>query len=282
MRVVDMYMKGDVDGEGAVVAGEAVPSAVQDVIQGPFPLSWSKLKRKRAAKEFEVAVQSSVGMIKRGGLNEEGTDIDGGTRETLAYLREQLPGVETPWDHCYCLTEDVWDAVSALPSPRRRTVWRALSDVDAVVPPIIRERKSRILQSAYRCHLARWRRQRAREEFFFAMVVRLQRNIKVAWARREIPKRKIAMKQRIEDAKRKKERDARRTWLKAQPASEVAKLGEEDVVLWIMLHAPSVAEVMVRRLLALTQGDPAKALNLCGAAATANARPVTKLGIGEK
>jgi len=114
------------------------------------------------------------------------------------------------------------------------------------------------------------------------MVVRLQRNIKVAWARREIPKRKIAMKQRIEDAKRKKERDARRTWLKAQPASEVAKLGEEDVVLWIMLHAPSVAEVMVRRLLALTQGDPAKALNLCGAAATANARPVTKLGIGEK
>lgn len=245
--------------------------------QGAFPLSWAKMRRKRAELEFAQTVGQSAGLIKRGGLKETGTDIENATRQTLEFVRQELPGIDSPWNQCLELKEELWEAVARLDSPRRRAVWGAISELDAVLPAVFREKKARAVQNAYRCHLARREREKQQLGYFFRMVVTLQRNIKVAAARRALPKRRREIAESLVEAKNKAEKEARVAWLKSQTPAQVAHFDLDERVRWLMLQAPKVAEAMVRTLLTITEGDPAKALGLCGVAAGVPPAPAGKL-----
>jgi len=39
------------------------------------------------------------------------------------------------------LREELWEAVARMPSPRRRVVWSAISELDSVLPAVFREKK---------------------------------------------------------------------------------------------------------------------------------------------
>ncbi len=51
------------------------------------------------------------------------------------------------------LKEEVWEAAARLDSPRRRGVWNILSQLDAVLPNILRNRSARTVQCAYRLYV---------------------------------------------------------------------------------------------------------------------------------
>lgn len=109
------------------------------------------------------------------------TFLEESLKGTLAFVREVFPRIDNPWTPSLELKEELWAAVATLPSPRRKPVWSAISELDTILPPILRSRAARLLQCAYRCHQARWKRYRAHEKRFFDMALLLQRNIKVSW-----------------------------------------------------------------------------------------------------
>jgi hypothetical protein len=208
-----------------------------------------------------------------------GAELDlGAVKASLVQvLRLALPpdaagqaAAASPWDARWELDEAFIAAVAALESPRRRPIWAAVAQLDTILPPVMRGRTATILQCALRARRARLALRARQTGRRLALVQRLQRNVRVMLARRQLPRRREAMAERLAARAVEEARKAHLRALLNMKPHEVsgAAVPEEDKLLYLT-SASAAPAALARTLLTLCEGDVAKALGLARAAAEA-------------
>jgi len=181
-------------------------------------------------------------------------------------IKPEFPETTEIWTTTWDIDERFIDRLAKVTSPRRRAIWKAVCEVDVIVPEIMRSKAATMLQYSYRGHTARLELRANQIKRSHRVAIILQSNIRVMLSRKVwLPRRKEAIRDELQAKRIAEEKEAQRKHLLSLKVTAVAKLSEAEKLVWI-LHQAEVTEAMAKRLLKLCEGDPGKALMLCKSA----------------
>jgi hypothetical protein len=242
---------------------------IQKQHQGSWTWASKSMRKARAAKEHRYSMTVTKGKIPdfkfKGDVDdEEGFDYRAAAKNVTTIINREVPGLSAVWTPSWELKEELWDCLSSLASPKRRGLWTLISEADGILPQKMRERSAAVLVYAYRIYLAKTKARKIRAVYQLRMYIRLQCNMRMAVARRVLPRKRIAMASFFEERERLRLEKIRLGRILKMTITETKTLSEEDKVYWMMHQPKPIEESMARRLLQVCDFDCQRAMGLAG------------------
>ena len=219
--------------------------------QGSWIWASKHMRKARAAKEHRYEMSVSKGQTPefryKEPEDEEGFDYEAAARNTTMMVKRAIPSLSAVWTKSWDLTEELWEGMARLDSPKRRGLWSLISEADGILPQKMRDRAAGVLVYAYRCYLAKLQARHFRLAYHMRMFVLLQCNMRMAVARRALPKRRLLMASVFEERERQRQEKLHLERVMKLKITETSQLSEDDNVFW-MTHQPHpVQESLARR-----------------------------------
>lgn len=246
----DETQQGD-DGDEEPWTISQVVEHLKNQHQGSWIWASKHMRKARAAREHRYTMSVSKGQATelryKEPEDEEGFDYEAAARNTTVMVKQAIPTLSAVWTTSWDLTEELWQGLARLESPKRRGLWTLISEADGILPGKMRARAASILVYAYRCYLAKLEARHFRLAYHMRMYLRLQCNIRMAISRRALPKRRILMASVFEERERLRQEKLHLERVMKLKINETSQLSEVDKVFW-MTHQPvPVQESLARR-----------------------------------
>ena len=262
--------KGGLEEQDCEVTNTELIEQLTKKHQGSWTWASKHMRKARAAKEHKYAMDVTKGQAPDLSFrelmddNQEGFDYEAAARNMTVVLKRAIPSLSTVWNASWDLSEELFQGLGRLDSPKRRGLWSMITEADGIIPVKMRERASGVLVNAYRCYLAKLESRRLRAVFMMRMYIRLQCNLRMAVGRRVLATRRLQMASIIQQREMARVQKQKQERILRMSIVETKDLSEDDKVFWMSSQRKPVAEKLARRLLGLVQGDVAKAMGLAG------------------
>lgn len=241
-------------------APQATSSQVAEHIKKQHQGSWTwaskHMRKARASMEHRYTMNVSKGMTPtyryKDENDEEGFDYKAAACNTEIMVKRAIPSLTSVWTPTWDLSEELFEGMSKLDSPKRRSLWSLISEADGILPEKLRSRAATMLVYAYRCFLAKLETRLLRTAYQLRMYVRLQCNMRVAVARRKLPRLREIMAEVFAEREAVRLEKIRLVRIKSLTMAETSNLSDEDKVFWMVSQPHPVDENLARRYLCVS------------------------------
>jgi len=236
---------------------QATSSQVAEHVKKQHQGSWTwaskHMRKARASSEHRYTMNVSKGMTPtyryKDEDDEEGFDYKAAARNTEILVKRAIPSLKSVWTPTWDLSEELFEGMSKLDSPKRRGLWSLISEADGILPAQLRGRAATMLVYAYRCFLAKLETRLLRTAYQLRMYVRLQCNMRVAVARRKLPRLREIMAEVFAEREAARLEKIRLVRIKSLTMAETSNLSDDDKVFWMVSQPHPVDENLARRYL---------------------------------
>ena len=228
-----------------------VAEQVKKQHQGSWSWASKHMRKSRASKEHRYTISVCKGQTPsyryRQDDDEEGFDFKHAAHNTAVIVKRAIPNLTSIWTPTWDLSEELFEGMSQLDSPKRRGLWSLISEADGVLPAKMRSRAASVLVYSYRCYVAKLETRQLRAAYQLRMYVRLQCNMKVAVARRKLPRLRVIMAEVFASREAARLEKIRLDRIKSLTIAETSHLSEDDKVFWMGQQPHPVDENLSRR-----------------------------------
>ena len=165
--------------------------------QGSWTWASKSMRKNRASKQHNYTMSVSKGKtfdFKFKDIeDEEGFDYEAAAKNTTVVVKRAVPSLSCVWTPTWDLSAELWEGLSRLDSPKRRGLWSLISEADGILPEKMRQRAAAVLVYSYRCYLAKVEARQLLAVYQMRMYIRLQCNVRMAVARRVLPRLRLEM-----------------------------------------------------------------------------------------
>jgi hypothetical protein len=243
--------KGKYEEEAPQLTSWQVTEQIKKQHQGSWTWASKHMRKARASSEHKYTISVSKGQtpsyVYREEEDEEGFDYKAAARNTAVMVKRAIPSLTCMWTPNWDLSEELFEGMSKLDSPKRRGLWSLISEADGILPAKMRSRAATVLVYGYRCYLAKLETRQLRAAHQLRMYVRLQCNMRVAVARRKLPRLRLVMAEVFKEREAARLEKIRLDRIKSLTLAETTHLSEDDKVFWMGQQPHPIDDGLARR-----------------------------------
>ena len=141
--------------------------------QGSWTWASKHMRKARAAKEHRYNMDTTKGQAAEykyiDVLDDTGFDYESAAKNTTIVIQREIPGLSTVWTPTWDLSEELFDGLGRLDSPKRRGLWSLISEADGILPVKMRDKAAQVLVYAYRCYIAKLKTRHLRSLYYMCI-----------------------------------------------------------------------------------------------------------------